>query len=207
MYGISGTKYFEELEKLPYFNKNTAGILLQKAGRNLDRKIERLTKSGYLMRLKNGLYITKPSFLATSDKTGYSESLASILCYPSYLSLEYVLAQAGLIPEAIQAFTSITTKSTREIKNFLGRFLYQNIDDRLFCGFTNGKASTAKALFDYLYLKSNLGTDIQAELSSGLRINWDNFSVPDYQEFEKYVAISSSQKMVKIAKIIKDLLK
>ena len=129
--------------------------------------------------------------------------MGSELGYLSYLSLEFVLSRNGLIPEAIQSYTAITLKSTREFENFLGRFSYQNIAGKLFCGFNGGKASTAKALFDFLYLKSNLGTYLEKELSNGLRINWANFTSLDCREFQKYAALSDSQKMAKIAKIIK----
>lgn len=207
MYGIYKIENQDNLEKLPYFSKNTAGILLQKDGKNLDRKIERLIKSGYFLRLKNGLYTTKTYLLTVGNKEKYAESLVPALYYPSYLSLEYVLSQTGLIPEAIQIYTAITTKSTREFKNFLGRFSYQNIADKLFCGFTDGKASKAKALFDYLYLKSNLGANLQKELTEGLRLNWNYFTVSDLKEFKKYVEISGSAKMIKIKKIIEELKK
>lgn len=207
MYGISKREFQDSLEKLPYFNKNTAGILLEKKGINLDRKIERLIKSGYFLRLKNGFYTTKIYWLTTGDKEKYAESLVPVLCYPSYLSLEYILSQVGLIPEAIQVYTGITLKSTRNFQNFLGRFSYQNIDNKLFCGFNEGKASRAKALFDYLYLKINLGKDLEKELAEGLRLNWDNFSLSDLEEFGEYTVISNSQKMRKIAKMIKEILK
>ncbi|MBI3559082.1 hypothetical protein HY085_01685 [Candidatus Gottesmanbacteria bacterium] len=101
----------------------------------------------------------------------------------------------------------MTIKSTRSLENFLGRFYYQNIDAKFFCGFTDGKASKAKALFDYFYLKSNLGTNLRKELSEELRINWNNFSPADLKEFNKYVLISGSQKMKKIAKIMREILK
>lgn len=207
MYGNFKIKYQEELEKLPYFNKKTAAILLEKEDKNLDRKIERLIKSTYFLRLKNGLYVTQPYLLTVGNREKYGEALVPVLCFPSYLSSEYILSREGLIPEAIQVYTGVTIKSTRGLENFLGRFYYQNIDAKLFCGFTDGKASKAKALFDYLYLKSNLGTNLQKELSEGLRINWDNFSPADFEEFSKYVVISGSQKMKKIAKIMTEILK
>jgi len=205
-YGITRTEYQVELEKLPFFNKATAGILLQKDGINLDRKLERLTASGDILRLKRGLYTTKMYYL-TSDKDDYLKKVAGGLYYPSYLSVEYVLAKRGLIPEAINVYTSITTKTTRGFSNFLGRFRYQNINQKLFLGFSDGMATTAKALFDFLYLKTNLSTNLNSELTEGLRINWSQFTSSDYLEFNQYIKLAQSPKMTKIAKVIGDILK
>ena len=206
-YGITKTEYQVELEKLPFFNKATAGILLQKDGVNLDRKLERLTASGDFLRLKRGLYTTKMYYLTASNKDDYLTKVAGGLYYPSYLSVEYVLAKKGLIPEAISVYTSVTTKTTRGFNNFLGRFRYQNINPRLFLGFSDSEATTAKALFDYLYLKTNLSTNLNSELAEGLRINWGQFTPSDFSEFNQYVKLAQSPKMTKIAKIIGDILK
>lgn len=207
MRGIKNIDNLSELETLPYFNKQTAGILLEKAGRNLDRKIERITKSGYLLRLKKGLYTTKNYLLAKGSNEEYAQNFAQNLYFPSYLSLEYVLSKENLIPESVRVYTSITTKNTRNIENFLGRFCYQNITPKLFCGFINGRASKAKALFDYLYLKSNLDNDLVRDLSENLRINWENFSVADLDEFNQFVKLINSGKMTRILKIIANIKK
>ena len=213
MIGISGIKNQNKLEQLPYFNKRTAGFLIGKQGRNLDRKLEQLTKKKYLIRLKKGLYVTESQLLSLEDKKGYGEYIANILRYPSYLSLEYVLSANNLIPEAVNVWTSITVKSSRVYSNDLGSYIYRNIKSELFVGFVKkdtGKlkvsvATLAKALFDYLYLKRNLNENLSYDLRDGLRINWDLFSKNDLNEFGKYVALSCSKKMMKVNKIIKKI--
>lgn len=211
MVSISGIKNQAELELLPYFNKKTAEILIGKKGRNLDKKIDLLFKKGCLISLKKGLYTTERFYLITFDKKPYSEYLANVLRYPSYLSLEYVLSLNGLIPEGIFALTSITIKSSRIYENKFGSFIYRNVKKELFCGYLQVKkgeflisqATVAKALFDFLYLKRNLSSDLNYELTSGLRINWDVFSARDLKEFTGYVKLTRSLKMRKILEEIK----
>jgi hypothetical protein len=125
------------------------------------------------------------------------------LRYPSYLSLEYVLFINNVIPESAYSLTSITIKTSRTYTNELGTFIYQNMKDELFTGFQKKSyksneiaiATKSKALFDYLYLKSNLGKDMMDELKEGLRINWDAFTKSDLIEFKTYVELSKSPKM------------
>jgi len=215
MITISGIKYQNELEKLPYFNKRTASVLIGKKNWNLDKKIARLKNKGYLANLKKGFYVTSVYLNSQINKNIYCQYIANILRYPSYLSLEYVLSENNLIPEAVYIWTSVTSKSSRQYENSLGMFVYKNIKKDLFTGFKKRKvgefkiaiASLAKALFDYLYLKRNLGVDLESELKEGLRINWLNFSDLDLRELEKYVELSQSGKMKKILKIIKNIKK
>lgn len=208
MISISGIKYQEELEKLPYFTKQAAGLLLGKEGKNLDWKLSQLIKKGYLTRLRNGLYAVETFLASEVEKEGYFEYLANILRSPSYLSLDYVLAKNGLIPEGVNLFTSITLKSPRVYTNRFGSFVYKNIKEGLFAGFDTEKkgvysiniGSKAKALFDFLYLKRNFDYTKKEEIERGLRINWDNFLLTDAEEFKKYVLLSKSEKMTIIFK-------
>jgi len=215
MITISGIKYQNELEKLPYFNKKTASVLIGKKNWNLDKKITQLKSKDYLINLKRGLYVTGAYLNSQTNRGIYCQYIANILRYPSYLSTEYILSENNLIPEAVYVWTSVTSKSSRKYENSLGMFIYKNIKESLFTGFKKEKigefkiatASLAKALFDYLYLKRNLGADLEFELKEGLRINWLSFSNSDLRELEKYVEFSQSGKMKKILKIIKNIKK
>lgn len=206
MISISRTKYDSELNRLPFFNKKTVELLLGKKGKNLDWKISQLLKRGNIIRLKKGVYISERFWLSTPDKKGYTEYLANILYFPSYLSSEYILSLYNLIPEEINILTCISSKSTRVFKNKLGTFSYRNIKQELYCGYSKVRrdgfevymASKAKALFDFLYLKRNLSKNYFYELSEGLRINWDEFGTAGIEEFEKFVNLSTSKKMLKI---------
>lgn len=208
MISISGIKCQRELEEMPYLNKAQAQILIGKNGRNLEKKIDQLKRVGYLKSIKNNLYVTD-AFYEKADRKSYAEYMANTLRSPSYISLEYILSLEGLIPESVFAITSITNKSSRIFDTFLGTYIYKNIKADLFLGFredlwedrTIYKASKAKALFDFLYLKKML--NLKAEITTDLRINWDNFSPLDLEEFSNYVLISKSKKMQRILNIVK----
>lgn len=208
MISISGIAYQKEIESVPYFNKIQAGMLIGKKGRNLDKKLVQLKKIGYLLSFKKGLYVTS-SFYESSRGSAYAEYIANVLRGPSYISLEYVLAKEGLIPEAVYALTSITVKSSRVYANFLGSYVYRNVKDRLFCGYkpvawgtkTISTATRAKALFDVFYLKKL--SDIQGEGLSDLRINWRAWRKSDTDELETYVSLARSEKMTSLVKQIK----
>jgi len=206
MISISGIKYQEELEKLPFFNKNTASVLIGKEGKNLDKKLDRLIKINYLRVLKKGLYTTDPYYEGI-EKELYFEYITNVLREPSYISGEYVLSNEGLIPESVFSITSITTKTTRKYTNFLGSFIYKNIKPGLFLGFREKKwqdktiyiATKAKALFDYFYLKrmEDIGSSV-----FDARINWDSFTDDDLGEFRMYVKLSKSKKMLMVLKSV-----
>lgn len=207
MISISGIKYQEELEKMPYFNKNEASVLIGKNGKNLDKKIAQLTKIGYLKNLKKGLYVSS-TYTDKVDLEPYSEYVANILRTPSYISTEYILAKQGLIPESVFALTSITLKTPRNYSNFIGNFYFRNIKEELFCGFesriwsgiTVYVSTKAKALFDYYYLKKM--RNIKADVFDA-RINWEEFKNSDIAEFEKYVTLSKSTKMKRVLEAVK----
>ena len=68
MISISGIQYQNELNSLPYFNKNQAALLIGKKGKNLDKKLEQLKRIGYLKSLKNNYYVTEPYFQQTEKR-------------------------------------------------------------------------------------------------------------------------------------------
>lgn len=205
----------EQIEKLPFFNKVTVGVALGKSGSNLDYWIKTRIKSGEIIQLKKGIFVSKMYLARIEESSGtyekYTEFIANVLRYPSYVSLDYVLSLYGMIPEGIYVITSITTKSSRLFSNKLGNFRYQNIKKELFLGYQESNyrgnsvrvASKAKALFDTIYLRSFGNSSIEYELAEGLRLNLDNFTKKDILEFRKYVDLSGSKKMKKSLKILK----
>lgn len=209
MSSISETNYGYLLERKPYVTKNELSLVLGKRGKNLDKKVLHLLKKKELISLKKGLYID-PSYLAL-QKGRVEEYIANILYYPSYLSLEYVLAKEGLIPEAVYTYTSVTSKTTRLFTNTIGRFIYRHLKPELFTGYDYVRfsenyrikiATKVKALFDFLYLRpiKQSQTVISQALFEDLRINWDNFTKADIAKFMEYVTSFNSQKMKLIGK-------
>lgn len=202
----SEIKNINIIENKPYLTKIELALLLEKKDRNLDKKISQLIRDEVLIPLKKGLYVSRIFYLKNSNNI--EEYLSNILYYPSYISLEYVLAKEGLIPESVLTYTCTTLKTTRQFSNKLGRFSYRKIKEKLFTGFSQKSyydeykikiATRAKAFFDYLYYKP---LKISNEIDD-LRINWANFNKKDLQEFFYYVNLSKSKKMIKMYQYIK----
>ncbi len=207
MWGVSEIKNWDLIENKPYITRSELGVLLDKSGKNLDKKVLSLIKNKYLIPLKKGLYTT--TIYKIKSPAGFEEYLANIIYYPSYLSLEYVLSKEGVIPESVYVYTSITSKTTRFFENEIGKFSYRKISDRLFDGFTlkdfeSGLkikiASKSKALFDFFYLKPFENMELEID---DLRINWEVFDLSDLNEFYFWVDVSGSAKMEKIKKIVR----
>jgi predicted transcriptional regulator of viral defense system len=109
-------------------------------------------RNGLFVRLKNGLY-------ALSTRLPSEEEIANRLYEPSYLSLDYILARHGVIPETIYTVTSVTTMPTRRFVVEGKAYEYYTIKREAYTGYRpekiNGRvaliASPEKALVDYLY--------------------------------------------------------
>ncbi len=199
------------IENKPYLTKHELAVLLERDGKNLDKKIQKLLDTEELISLKRGVYVSRIYLL--KDRKRYGEFIANMLYYPSYLSLEYVLAKNGLIPENVYVYTSITNKVTREFENRLGTFRYRSIKNDLYTGFSEERfekeytikiATKAKALFDWLYLKS-FENSIARELKEDLRLNWDQFEESDLEEFQRYVEKARKPKMRHILTVIGEM--
>ncbi len=117
----------------------------------------RWVKQGLLTKLKNGLY----TFPECSNEIGFSYFAAGCIYKPSYVSLHAALAFYGLIPEAVTAITSVTTRKTSVFENATGSYMYKSIKSELFFGFelltmadkrTFKMALPEKAIIDMLYL-------------------------------------------------------
>ncbi len=114
--------------------------------------IKRNFKSGLFLKLRNGFYILKDSYVSPYF-------IANKLYQPSYISLEKALSYYSIIPETVYTITSITTKPTREFTTPVGVFSYQRIKREAFIGYvpkeiegiTTLFAEPEKALADYLY--------------------------------------------------------
>ncbi|MBN2149207.1 MAG: hypothetical protein JW726_17605 [Anaerolineales bacterium] len=199
------------LETLPYF---TIAGFRQIAGEAVTDDqhsriaLHRWAKAGYLIALKKGAYMHRRFYEQHRQKAAFSAVVSAILLPQSYLSLEYVLQQRGILTEITYPVTAITVKNTRTITNPLGTFAYRHIKPDLYRGFQfteaygipYAQASLAKALFDYLYLRP-LPIEISPQryhLIEELRLNLDEFTLAERAEFAGYVANSRMAKMQRV---------
>jgi predicted transcriptional regulator of viral defense system len=203
-------KIIEVAKQLPIFTLDDLASI------ETDRKylrvlLSRHVKSGNVVRLKKGMYAAQ-DYLDRVDKTGrahaYAEFLAGVLYKPSYLSLEYVLHQHGVITEMPTAVTVVTRKKTASFTTPFGNFQYHSIKPSLFVGFTSKRdgdylifrASLAKAFFDFLYFRKNQLADESA--ISELRLNLEALNGSDKTELARYVELEGSVRVKKIHKIL-----
>jgi predicted transcriptional regulator of viral defense system len=138
-------------------------------------KISDLLHKGVIIRVKKGLYIFGEGY---RSKPYSREILANLIYGPSYISLDYALQHHGLIPERVEAVTSVSTGRSRRFSTPVGVFTYRMIplqayrigmdrveidDGRAFL-----MATPEKALADKLYDGRGTGIRTQKELTKYL---------------------------------------
>lgn len=85
-------------------------------------KVTALLRRGDIIRVKKGLYV----FGDELRRRPYSRELLANLVYgPSFVSLDSALSFHGLIPERIEAVTSVTTKRPKSFRTPAGSFIYR----------------------------------------------------------------------------------
>jgi predicted transcriptional regulator of viral defense system len=87
-------------------------------------KISDLLRKGVIIRVKKGIYIFGEDYRLQPFSR---EILANLIYGPSYISLEYALHYFGLIPERVEAVTSVTTGRSRKYATPVGLFRYRMI--------------------------------------------------------------------------------
>ena len=200
-------KLLEPFDKLPYFTINgfrqlsESGVSPQRARETLSR----WSRAGHIIPLKRGVYMSRRYYESHSSDADFAPAVSAILFPFSYVSLEYVLQRVGVLTEVTYPVTGITMKNTRTIESQVGTFVYRHIKPPLYTGYKNEqyygitfyRASTAKALFDYLYFRPLLRQDRIRELNlaEDLRFNLGDFTQEMIDEFERYIHLSSSEKM------------
>ncbi|MCK5795676.1 MAG: hypothetical protein KAI47_00720 [Deltaproteobacteria bacterium] len=86
-------------------------------------RVTTLLRRGDIIRVKKGLYV----FGEAKQRRPYSRELLANLVYgPSFVSLESALSFWGLIPERVEAVTSITSKRPKRFDTPLGAFIYRS---------------------------------------------------------------------------------
>lgn len=113
------------------------------------KSIQRLSLSGYLVKLYKNTYANKfspPSL----------EETAMFYGKPCYISFESALEDHGVLSQAPQVLTCATTRKLKNLKTPLGEIVFHHINPRFFNNFENDRgilrATAEKALLDYLYI-------------------------------------------------------
>lgn len=208
---IRSKRILKLTEALPLFGAADLAPIGEKR-EYLNIILSRYVKRGTMLHLRKNLYVTK-SYLDNAERRGifssYVEFTANKLYPPSYLSLDYVLHEHNMLTEIPQNMTSVGLRKTDHFSNNLGNFIYHKIKEELYLGFKvvkKGdfsilKATKAKALFDFLYLRKRLLVDKRAV--EELRLNLDEFTENDFKELEGYVETERSPRMKEILNWLK----
>jgi len=194
-------------ERLPYFTIEGFRQIIGDDANNdahVRTALYRWVTTGHLIALKKGVYMHRRFSEQHRQEAAFAPVVSTILKPQSYLSLEYVLQLAGILTEITYPVTAITIKNTRTVVNRLGTFVYRHIQPDLYFGFQimeaygvpYAEAQAAKALFDYLYLRT-LPADLDPQhynLAEELRLNLEEFTCEEQEEFAVYVLKSEASR-------------
>jgi len=162
---------------------------------NVRDRVSRWMKTGMIQGVVPGIYVIAPEF---RKRPIAMEILANKIFGPSYVSFEYVLANAGLIPEAVQGITSATPKRNRDFNTPLGQFSYRHLPLEVYTfGWTQKTlidgsgfliATPEKALLDLLYLSGSVRSmkALEARLFEDFRMDPDIFNTLDARRLSAY---------------------
>lgn len=181
---------------------------------NPHAKIRQLLAKGALIRVKKGLYVLGEDY---TEQPITLEVLANLIYGPSAISLEYALFHYGLIPERVQAVTSITPKRNKQFDTPVGRFTYQYLPmGKYRSGLTRLTladkrhvmfATPEKALIDKIYLSKSLSletdNDIEVYLFSDLRLDEQQLHKLDINMFSEIALVYNNNNV----KLVNDYLK
>lgn len=138
--------------KQPVFQTSDAAICLNIRFEHASKVLERLAKSGFLIRLMRG----KWAIAGQIDPLIIPEYLTAP--FPSYISLQTALYYHGMISQIPSVIYAVSLSRTRRYETPMGVFSIHHLQPDFFFGFDMKTkmdikiASAEKALLDILYL-------------------------------------------------------
>ncbi len=176
-------------------------------------KVTSLLRRGTIVRVKKGLYVFGEAY----RRRPYSRELLANLIYgPSFVSLDYALAFHGLIPERVEAITSVTPKRGRDFDTPVGAFVYRQVPEAYFpLGMDRVEqgdvafliAVPERALADKV--RDDRGNplrslaDTAAYLFENLRLDREAAAVLDAALLEELAEAAGSQKVALCARVLR----
>ena len=196
------------------FDYQTLLVCLKNYARPRD-KISSLLNKGFIIRIKKGLYIFGEAY----RRRPYSlEILANLIYGPSYISLDFALAYYGMIPERVEAMTSVTTGRSRSFSTPIGLFTYRHISLKAFSigmdriemneNLAFLMATPEKALADKLNADPNAGIQSRKGLSryltDDLRIDISALKTLDAERLAEMAHRYGSRKIRLLSELARD---
>ncbi len=209
------------LLKFPVIFDTSEAIQILREFGDPKSKLRDLVRGGYIVRIKQGLYVIAPRFRRGAFPV---EVLANRAYWPSYVSLEWALAFHNLIPEAPRQITSIAMRNSpsSRMKRFRtpeGVFTYRHIPARAYprgvgsfeAPFGEGvtffaMASPEKALADKVFFEKGLSPvigEMREYLLDNLRIEEAALSELDHILMEEIAEGYRSRKIDALARALK----
>ncbi len=178
-------------------------------------KVTTLLRRDDIIRVKKGLYVFGDEL---SRRPFSRELLANLVYGPSFVSLDYALSFHGLIPERIEALTSVTTKRPKSFNTPVGSFIYRQSpwrafhlgmdrveeDDVAFLIATPERALADKVRDDRRHALSNR-EDVARYLFDDLRIDEAGFRHLKPNQLEKLASALRSRKVARCASLLRHL--
>jgi hypothetical protein len=178
-------------------------------------KVTTLLRRGDIIRVKKGLYV----FGDELRRRPYSRELLANLVYgPSFVSLDSALSFHGLIPERIEALTSVTTKRPKTFHTPIGSFIYRQSprssfhlgmdrmeeDDVAFLIATPERALADKVRDDRGHALSNRG-EAARYLFEDLRVDESDFRQLEPKQLDELARALRSRKVATCASLLRHL--
>ena len=129
-------------------------------------KITSLLRKSSIIRVKKGIYIFGPMY---ARRPFSREILANMIYGPSCISLDYALHYHGLIPERVEAITSVTTGRSRRFVTPVGLFIYHQISPAAFPVGVDQVQLEGGRLFLMAVPEKALADKIQDDRGTGIR--------------------------------------
>jgi predicted transcriptional regulator of viral defense system len=157
-------------------------------------KITAMLRQGVIIRVKKGIYVFGEKY---SRGPFSREVLANMIYGPSYVSLDYALHYHGLIPERVEAVTSVTSGRGRRFSTPVGLFIYRMIPLKAYqigidqVQIEGGRpfliATPEKALADKIHDDRGTGVRTQEEMKDyllkNLRVDAEGLAKLDAEVF------------------------
>ncbi len=181
-------------------------------------KITDMLRKKMLIRVKKGIYVFGETYALGPFSR---EVLANMIYGPSYVSLDYALHYYALIPERVEAVTSVTCGRSRRFSTPVGRFVYRMIPmeayqigmDRV--DIERGRsflmATPEKALADKLWDDRGTGIRTQKEMRTylldHLRIDPEGLGKLDPDRLAAVALRYHSRKIQRLAEMVRHLVR
>lgn len=132
-----------------FFSHQVERLFFDEPKQQINTQLARMVKRGDLIRLKRGVYR-----LAEAEVDELV--VASLLYWPSYVSLESALHNLGVLPDVPAQVTSVTPVTVKKIITAEGAFVYQKIKPELFFGFQKIKDEASRMYYNLAFLEKAL---------------------------------------------------